>query len=61
VSKVCSGCGGFLKGYASIGDNYYCHGDEDASPTCYELAVLTPLDQRDCQPTTQQASSPLAP
>lgn len=26
-------------GFASIGDDWYCHGDDDPEPTCYTRAV----------------------
>lgn len=36
----CAGCGRTpAAGLASINDRRYCHGDLDASPTCYERAV----------------------
>lgn len=29
-------------GYASIGDRWYCHGDNDPEPTCYMRASRDP-------------------
>lgn len=34
----CAHCGNEATGFAMIDDERYCHGDEDRSPTCYELA-----------------------
>ena len=36
-------------GFASIGDDFYCHGDDDVSPTCYERSqhLLLPAPRAD--------------
>lgn len=37
-------------GYASVDDDWYCHGDCDAEPTCYMLAqidIAMPLNYDD--------------
>lgn len=34
--SLCFYCGKKATGYAFIGDNRYCHGDDDLTPTCYE-------------------------
>lgn len=28
-------------GFASIGDDWYCHGDDDPEPTCYMRSTWT--------------------
>lgn len=47
---LCGLCKKPATGLASIGDTRYCHGDEDASPTCYEVA---------CWRETGRVSSPM--
>ena len=34
-SATCALCGEPAKGYATVNDVRYCHGDDDPSPTCY--------------------------
>ena len=34
--KPCGLCGKPATGMATINDVRYCHGDDDAEPTCYE-------------------------
>lgn len=43
MKPICDRCGKPATGYAGIwtkalGNRRYCHGDNDPSPTCYELA-----------------------
>jgi hypothetical protein len=39
MDTTCSRCGQQATGYALIGDERYCHGDNDSTPTCYEQAI----------------------
>ena len=36
-------------GFAQIGDDWYCHGDDDPDPTCYMRAqwLMMPDEQRE--------------
>jgi len=34
----CGRCGKPATGFAAINDQRYCHGDDDETPTCYEVA-----------------------
>lgn len=36
-APICGFCGNPATGLASINGRRYCHGDDDADPTCYEL------------------------
>lgn len=38
VSEVCHLCDAVATGFAVIGLDRYCHGDNDLKPTCYERA-----------------------
>ncbi len=42
----CAGCDRPATGFAFIGDDRYCHGDDDPSPTCYMLASWVGDSQR---------------
>ncbi len=39
LAALCQLCDGLARGYAYIGTARYCHGDDQASPTCYETAT----------------------
>lgn len=39
-AETCGLCRNPATGLASINDTRYCHGDDDAAPTCYEVAVM---------------------
>ena len=46
-AKLCALCDKEAAGFASIwdtvnGEKFYCHGDDDTHPTCYELALRGP-------------------
>lgn len=36
---TCGRCGKPATGFATIGDQRFCHGDHDETPTCYERAT----------------------
>lgn len=41
TERICYRCGRPATGYASVwtateGERFYCHGDDDETPTCYE-------------------------
>lgn len=47
AERICFRCGNPATGYASVwtaehGERWYCHGDEDAEPTCYEQGQRAP-------------------
>lgn len=41
MKRICGLCGEEAAGYASVwsaklGETWFCHGDDDSEPTCYE-------------------------
>lgn len=47
MKRTCHICGNEATGYASIwtaktGTRWYCHGDDDETPTCYERGTWEP-------------------
>lgn len=38
LPRICALCKQVARGHAQINDDWYCHGDTDPEPTCYQQA-----------------------
>lgn len=55
TERICGLCGQEATGYASVwserlGETWFCHGDEDDEPTCYERGQAGYMALRDDHP-----------
>ncbi len=50
IKRICAHCGKPMDGFASMGDKWLCHPDDESKPDCYHLVTCYyhPMPCPDC-------------